>query len=292
MEKKLTKKTLHKVMMRWYHGATTCGSYAMMCMLGYACAMFPALKELYPDVEERKQAIKTYGVYYNTELFLGASILGMNCALEEAKASGQDVDGDMINNIRTSLMGPIAGIGDSLLIGTYLPILLAIAVSLSSGGSIFGPLFYIVVWNLSLYGIVRFVFNKGYHMGKEGVGFIIGEKAEKLKNAISKVGLIVTGAVAATWAGVSTQLNIVDGAGNTVLNLQSTLDSIYPGLITFGLVYLNWWLMAKKKFTPIKCILLMFLLAFIGVCRLFQSRSVLCVKEKKWDVCYIRLNQY
>lgn len=87
-----------------------------------------------------------------------------------------------------------------------------------------------------------------------------------MKNAISKVGLIVTGAVAATWAGVSTQLNIVDGAGNTVLNLQSTLDSIYPGLITFGLVYLNWWLMAKKKFTPIKCILLMFLLAFIGVC--------------------------
>lgn len=105
MEKKLTKKTLHKVMMRWYHGATTCGSYAMMCMLGYACAMFPALKELYPDVEERKQAIKTYGVYYNTELFLGASILGMNCALEEAKASGQDVDGDMINNIRNRLMG-------------------------------------------------------------------------------------------------------------------------------------------------------------------------------------------
>ena len=59
MEKKLTKKTLHKVMMRWYHGATTCGSYAMMCMLGYACAMFPALKELYPDVEERKQRIIT-----------------------------------------------------------------------------------------------------------------------------------------------------------------------------------------------------------------------------------------
>lgn len=58
MEKKLTKKTLHKVMMRWYHGATTCGSYAMMCMLGYACAMFPALKELYPDVEERKRQLR------------------------------------------------------------------------------------------------------------------------------------------------------------------------------------------------------------------------------------------
>lgn len=38
-------------------------------------------------------------------------------------------------------MGPIAGIGDSLLVGTLIPILLGIALGLSSGGSIVGSYF-------------------------------------------------------------------------------------------------------------------------------------------------------
>ena len=48
-------------------------------------------------------------------------------------------------------MGPLAGIGDSLVVGTVIPILLGVALGMSDGGSPLGAIFYIIVWNLFAY---------------------------------------------------------------------------------------------------------------------------------------------
>ena len=45
-----------------------------------------------------------------------------------------------INGLRAGLMGPIAGIGDSLVVGTVIPILLGIAMGMSTGGSPLGAI--------------------------------------------------------------------------------------------------------------------------------------------------------
>lgn len=41
-------------------------------------------------------------------------------------------------------MGPIAGIGDSMIPGMLIPILLSIGMALAAGGNVLGPLFYTV----------------------------------------------------------------------------------------------------------------------------------------------------
>ena len=79
----------------------------------------------------------------------------MTAGLEEAKANGEDIDGEMINGIRAGLMGPVAGIGDSLLVGTLIPILLGVALGLSSGGSPLGAIFYICVLFAGVSSIVN-----------------------------------------------------------------------------------------------------------------------------------------
>ena len=86
--------------------------------------MLPLVEELYDTKEEQTEALKTYSAFFNTEPQLGTVIVGMTAGLEEAKANGEDIDGEMINGIRAGLMGPVAGIGDSLLVGTLIPILL------------------------------------------------------------------------------------------------------------------------------------------------------------------------
>ncbi len=53
-------------------------------------------------------------------------------------------------------MGPIAGIGDSLAVGTLIPVPFRIALGLSKGGNVAGAFFYIVVWNLLVYFGMRF----------------------------------------------------------------------------------------------------------------------------------------
>ena len=115
--KKLSKKTLNKSFRNWYYGHLTCFSQEHMQTFGYLCAMLPIIEELYDTKEEQKEALETYKAFFNTEPQLGTVIVGVTVGLEEAKANGEGVTGDTINGLRAGLMGPIAGIGDSLVVG-------------------------------------------------------------------------------------------------------------------------------------------------------------------------------
>ena len=44
--------------------------------------------------------------------------------MEEARANGENVTAKDINSVRTGLMGPVAGIGDTVMQGILFPILL------------------------------------------------------------------------------------------------------------------------------------------------------------------------
>lgn len=266
MEKKLSKKALLKSFHNWYYGHLTCFSQEHMQTFGYLCAMLPLVEELYTDEEEKAEAVNTYTAFFNTEPQLGTVIVGMTAGLEEARANGaEDVDDETINSLRAGLMGPVAGIGDSLIVGTVIPILLGIALGMSTGGSPLGAIFYIIVWNLFAYFGMKFLYFKGYHLGGKAVDFLIGAQGEALRESVSTLGGIVIGAVAATWVSVKTSLQLLNDAGEPYLVLQNKLDEVFPGLLTAVFIILCWFLMAKKKMSPIKVMLILVVVAFVGV---------------------------
>ena len=47
--------------------------------------------------------------------------------------------------------------------------------------------------------------------------------------------------------------------------LQEKLDSVFPGLLTAIFVIFCWWLMAKKRMSPLKVMGLLVVIAFVGV---------------------------
>ena len=263
--KKITKKTLAKSFHHWYYGHLTCFSQEHMQTFGYLTSMLPIVEELYKDKEEQKEAMQTYTAFFNTEPQLGALVVGITAGLEEARANGDAVDGETINGMRAGLMGPIAGIGDSLVVGTLIPVLLGIALGLSKGGNPIGALFYILVWNVLIYGGMRFAYFKGYELGDKAVEFLVGPKGQALRKAISVIGGMVIGAVAATWVSVTTSLELKNADGEAFLKLQEKIDGVYPGLLTAGFITLCWWLMAKKKISPNLVMLLLVVIALIGV---------------------------
>ena len=156
-------------------------------------------------------------------------------------------------------MGPLAGIGDSLIVGTLIPILLGIAMGLSQGGSPLGAIFYIVVWNVLAYFGMRFVYYRGYDLGGAAVEALVGPNATALRESIVMIGTMVIGAVAATWVNITTAMTLPGGG-----TLQGTLDGIFPKLLPLGFTLLCWWLMAKKKVSPIVTMLILLAVAFIG----------------------------
>lgn len=266
MEKKLSKKTLLKSFHNWYYGHLTCFSQEHMQTFGYLCAMLPLVEELYKDEDEKANAMNTYTAFFNTEPQLGTVIVGMTAGLEEARANGaDDVDDETINSLRAGLMGPVAGIGDSLVVGTVIPILLGIALGMSTGGSPLGAIFYIIVWNLFAYFGMRFLYFKGYSLGGKAVDFLIGAQGEALRESVSTLGGIVIGAVAATWVSVQTSLKLLNDAGEPYLVLQDKLNDVFPGLLTSVFIIVCWFLMAKKKMSPIKVMLILVVVAFVGV---------------------------
>ena len=263
--KKITKKTLAKSFHHWYYGHLTCFSQEHMQTFGYLTSMLPIVEELYKDKAEQKEAMQTYTAFFNTEPQLGALVVGITAGLEEARANGDAVDGETINGMRAGLMGPIAGIGDSLVVGTLIPVLLGIALGLSKGGNPIGALFYVLVWNVLIYGGMRFAYFKGYELGDKAVEFLVGPKGQALRKAISVIGGMVIGAVAATWVSVTTSLELKNADGEAFLKLQEKIDGVYPGLLTAGFITLCWWLMAKKKVSPNLVMLLLVVIALIGV---------------------------
>lgn len=266
MEKKLSKKALTKSFHNWYYGHLTCFSQEHMQTFGYLCAMLPLVEELYESEDDKAKAMNTYTAFFNTEPQLGTVVVGITAGLEEARANGtEDVDEETINGLRAGLMGPIAGIGDSLVVGTVIPILLGIAMGMSTGGSPLGAIFYIIAWNLFAYFGMRFMYFKGYQLGGKAVDFLIGAQGDALRDSIAMLGGIVIGAVSATWVSVTTSLQLTNEEGEAYLVLQEKLDSVFPGLLTSVFIIACWFLMAKKRMSPIKVMLLLVVVAFLGV---------------------------
>ncbi|KRL83362.1 PTS system mannose fructose sorbose family IID component [Ligilactobacillus apodemi DSM 16634 = JCM 16172] len=237
-----------------------------MQTFGYLTSMLPIVEELYDKKEDQAKAMHTYTAFFNTEPQLGALIVGVTAGLEEARANDPEgVDEETINGLRAGLMGPIAGIGDSLIVGTLIPVILGIALGLSTGGSPLGAIFYIVVWNLLAYFGMRFAYFKGYELGDKAVEFLVGPKGQAIRKSISIIGGMVIGAVAATWVPINTALKLRNSSGKVYLDLQNQLNSVYPSFLTALFIIFCWWLMAKKNMSPIKVMLLLVVIALIGV---------------------------
>lgn len=266
MAKKLSKKALLKSFHNWYYGHLTCFSQEHMQTFGYLCAMLPLVEELYDDEDKKAEAMNTYTAFFNTEPQLGSVVVGITAGLEEARANGEDgVDDETINGLRAGLMGPVAGIGDSLVVGTVIPILLGIALGMSTGGSPLGAIFYIIAWNLFAYFGMKFLYFKGYQLGGKAVEFLVGAQGEAIRDSVSVLGGMVIGAVAATWVSVTTSFKLYNDAGEAYLVLQDKFNEVLPGSLTAAFVMLCWYLMAKKKMSPVKVMLLLVVVAFIGV---------------------------
>ena len=263
--KKLSKKALNHSFLNWFYGNLTCFSQEHMQTFGYMLSMLPIVEELYDTNEEQTEKVLTYSTFFNTEPQVGAIVVGITAGMEEARANGEPVDDETINGIRAGLMGPLAGIGDSLVVGTLLPILLGIALGLSGGGSPLGAIFYILVWNIAMFLIMRFMYFKGYELGGKAVEILVGEKANAIRESIIMLGTMVIGGVTASWINITTSFQMLNSEGGIIVDLQNTLNDVYPSILSAVFVLICWYLLSKKRMSPVMVMLILVGVAFVGV---------------------------
>ncbi len=89
---------------------------------GFAFALVPALRRLYPSREELARALSRHLAYFATHPILSGYVLGAAARLEERRANGEAVDDQRIDSFKRALGSPLAALGDPLFWVTLRPL--------------------------------------------------------------------------------------------------------------------------------------------------------------------------
>ncbi len=253
----LTRKDVFSSWWRWLFFSHGTYNWERMQGLGFAHSMTPIIAKLYKSKEDITAALKRHLVFYNTQPDIGGVINGIVIAMEEERAMGTDISDDAINSVKVGLMGPMAGVGDTIQQGIAIPILLAIGMSIATGGqvgtatrgNILGPLFFLVSMAAFVWGVGWWLYYTGYRQGRSAVTNILRSgMLDRLMTGAMVLGNFVIGALTVNFVKLSTSLAFK--IGGTAFVLQNILNQFMPNLLPLLLVLLIWWLIAKKQVSP------------------------------------------
>ena len=221
-------------------------NYERMQSLSTVYILKPILKKLYKDKpkEEKTNAMKRHLEYFNTHPIAMPFIIGITSAMEETTNEEQK---ESVIAMKTSLMGPLAGIGDSMLNFTWMPIAGSIGAAFALDGNILGAIIMFIMINAVYFPLKYYGLTKGYSKGMEV--FSGGDNGkgvfDRLANMANVLGVIVVGGLIATT--VKVKLGVEIAAGEKPLMLQEMIDKVMPNLIPLALTFLCYYLLKKSN---------------------------------------------
>ncbi|CAI3399257.1 PTS system mannose/fructose/sorbose family transporter subunit IID [Enterococcus cecorum] len=240
----ITKKDLQKLFWRslpmefsWH--------YERQMHMGFCSMVSAGLRKIYKDDPQGlSEALKRHMEFFNITAHVSPFVGGITLAMEEMNANDPNFDTSSINSVKAALMGPLSGIGDSLILGTLRVLAVGIGASLSAQGSILGPILFLAVFNIPTF-ILRYVCAyKGYELGANYL-----EKIQKsglmgkFMLAAGILGIMVIGGMTNELVSIHTPLSI--GSGDGATKIQNILDGIMPGMLSLGATGLFYYLMKK-----------------------------------------------
>jgi len=219
-------------------------SFDRMQAMGFTWGLLPILKRIYADNPEGlADALKRHLAFFNTFPWLSAPPLAIAAELEIKKARGEKIDTHAIQGIKSSLMGPLAGIGDSMFHGTARPIMGAICASLALGGNAAAPLIFFFTL-LTLHLCVRWwTLKKSIQMGERMFSIFATSGFRNFMEGAMITGLMSAGALVATWLNFTTPLTYVEKGAK--ISIQNMLNGIFPKLLPLALTMIVFFFIRK-----------------------------------------------
>lgn len=224
--------------------------------LAFLYTMIPVINRYYKNPKDRIEAYKRHWELFNTTPQVVGFITGVATSMEKEAAENPDYDVISINAVKVSLMGPLAGIGDSIFWGSLKVIATGIAVSFGLAGSILGPLLYFIVFNIPSTLARHLLPVIGYNMG---TSFLQDAEENGIMQFLTKaatiVGLMTVGGM--TYLNISTKFAYQFSMNGSEFYLQSILDGIAPGILPLSLVLGCMYLLKKKNVSPVVLIVIL-----------------------------------
>ncbi|UZW13543.1 PTS system mannose/fructose/sorbose family transporter subunit IID [Clostridium pasteurianum] len=236
---------------------------------GFCYSMMPFINKLYNNPEDKKEALSRHMSYFSATIPMSTFIMGLTASMEKENSMREDFDTTSINAVKSSLMGPLSGIGDSIFWGVIRVIAAGVAVSMGQSGNVLAPIIFLLLFNIPAVVIKYYGTFLGYSLGAKYIEKLYASGLINiLTKAASIVGLIMVGGMTSQMVNFKTTVQFKMG-GTSVLNLQNMLDQIFVGIIPLGLTLLCFYLMKNKKVSInillIAIIILGILLSALGI---------------------------
>lgn len=251
----LTKKDLNR--MAWRSLLLQASfNYERMQAGGWLYTLIPGLRKIHKHPQDLANSMKMHMEFINVHPFDVTFLSGLVLAMEGSKEKIST-----IRAVKVALMGPLGGIGDAMFWLTLLPICAGIGASLALQGSLFGPIVFLLIFNVVHFGLRFGLAHYGYHAGTSALT-LLKTHTKKISHAASIVGMTVIGALVASYVHLSTPL--VMHAGKASVALQTdVLDKLMPNILPLCFTLVVFWLM-KRSFSPVKLIGLTVLFGVVG----------------------------
>lgn len=254
----ITRRDRHNAILRWMFMGSALYNYETGQATSVVWSLAKLLKKIYPNDEEYKEALKNHFNYFNTTTAMGNIILGATIAMEEKDGIKSR---EAVQALKTSLMGPFAGIGDTI-IWVLLPTIMgSISGYMAVEGNPIGALAWIVIGAL-LFWIRLKLFDLGYNSGVKLVTDL-SDRLTVFTDAMSVFGLMVVGTLISTVVKVYTPLTFKFGDVKMAVQ-DKILDAIMPALLACGLTYLVYKMLDSKWWTPTKIIIALIVISLLG----------------------------
>ncbi len=179
-------------------------------------------------------------------MWIPGPIFAMVAELEAKRAENPDeVDEQSIQAVKGSLMGPLAGIGDSMFHGTLRPLVGGITASMALNGNPLAPLiFFAGVNSVHLY-VRALTQNWGFRLGGNLFERIDQESLKRLMQGAAIAGLMGLGGLVGTWLNITTPLTYT--IQDASVSIQSMLNSIMPKLLPLLTTLVVYWAIRRGK---------------------------------------------
>lgn len=242
-------------------------NYQKQMSVPFCLMLAPMLKKIYRnDPEGYSDSLTRNLEFFNVTHYLAPFVGGIVLSMEELVAKSE-LKPEAVSQVKTALMGPISGIGDAFFLNTLRVVCAGIGVSLSLSGSLFGPIVFLLAFNIPAFACRIFGARVGYHLG---VSFLskVQESGmmSKVMTAAGIVGIMVIGSMTVSMTSVS--IPITFGSGESIATIQSVLDGIMPGMLAL-VALVAYYIALSKKVSPMVLIVVTMIIgvagAFFGV---------------------------
>ena len=267
-----SRKTLEKKQLKslFWRSFTTSHAwhYERQQHMAFEFAMIPVINKLYDKEEDRIDAYKRHMEFYNCQTAMQPFICGVAAAMEEENANNEEFDTSSISAMKVALMGPLAGIGDTIGWAMIPTIFGSIAASMGMQGNPLG-IFLWAAFTFAFLAVRILEVEWGYNMGINVVTKL-GKQITVFTEACSVLGLTVVGSLISSV--VKLQTGIIYTNGDVTMKVQELLDGVMPSLLPVAAVALIYYFMNKKKVKMTYMILIIIILSWIGAaCGIFTA---------------------